>query len=354
MVATAVAVLCVGLTSFAEALSLPQSHVEPLTRLSALKQNQEFELHVGKALDTLRDDYPRLLTENPNFDIYDPDVEVIDPSGVHVHGLKAYKNSFRVLHALVKFVYCPSRSSVGFRMCYDQARQNIRIHWNAHVVPREIFGGARTTLHVDGISVYELDLGSGNITQHRIEQLLMNDRPVAPKEGVLAALHQEHQVTVPSFINTVEFVSPWKSAPTSLFMMEAENEHPDLDWARFESKNKSRKKFGLQPLTPEEFLEVEAQVQQLAAEQQQRRVDATPSEPPPKNNFLQNLFGKVLEDTCESNYDCDRPQICCDFGFKKMCCSSGSLVANGVPQPALVPVPVETADDPRNPTPRNF
>ena len=324
----------------------------------------DFDLRVGKALDTLRKDYPDILTEQPDFSIYDRNIEVVDPSGVTVHGLKTYKNSFRLLHALVKFIYCPENSSLTFRMCYDKARHNIRIHWNAEVVPRQIFGGSRTTLYVDGISVYEMDRSTGNITQHRFEQLIMNNNPVRPKEGVIERLRQEHGVTVPSYIRGDNLVVKFQTmnplstllngSPSSLFAMEASSsdsysqndEFPDLDWEALERKNKSRKKFGLKPLTPEEFVELQTQVSEL--EQRQRAAAASSAaemsskQQEAKPNFFDKMFGNVLKDTCETNFDCERPEICCDFGFKKMCCSSGSMV--GLPdelKQAVVPVPVD-------------
>jgi hypothetical protein len=351
---------------------------------------------VGRALDILRDDYPSLLTELPNLSIYAAHLEVVDPSGVTVHGLKTYQNSFRILHALVKFLYCPSRSTMTFRMCYDKARRNIRIHWNAAVVPREMFGGSRKTLHVDGISVYEMDRESGEIVQHRIEKLLINSMPVHPKEGVIAALDQQHRVTVPSFIQGSSFhngdqvsnllrfqmagLGAGRGNPTSLFAMEASeeksaktandasttstgsayNNNNNVDQERFDAKNRSRQKFGLKPMTEEEFLQVESQVRVMEAEHEQRAAAAAQaaaseaSKPEQAPGFMEKLFGNVMKDTCESNYDCDRPQVCCDFGFKKMCCSSGSMVANGVPQLQLVPVPVDINPTPPQPQPRNF
>jgi hypothetical protein len=119
-------------------------------------------------------------------------------------------------------------------------------------------------------------------------------------------------------------------------------EYPGLDREAMENKNRSRAKFGLKPLTPEEFLEVEAQVKQMEVQelskQQSMTSDATevPQKKSKKNGFLSNLFGETFEDTCESNYDCKRPQICCDFGFKKMCCSSGAMV--GQMQPVRIPI----------------
>ena len=191
---------------------------------------ESFELHVGRALDTLRRDYPQILTQNPDFSIYDPTIEFVDPSGVKVHGLRQYKGAFSVLHALIQVIYCPARSSLSLRMCYDKARQNIRVSWNVEAVPREIFGGLRTTAHVDGISVYELDRDNGNITQHRIERLIYNDREVRPKEGVIDRLRKEHAVTVPSFnhnnqypnVGVLEFRKPTKrGAASPLFALEA-------------------------------------------------------------------------------------------------------------------------------------
>ena len=332
----------------------------------------DFELHVGKALDTLKHDYPKILTDQPDFSIYDQSIEVVDPSGVKVHGINTYKNSFRVLHALVKFIYCPDLSQITFRMCFDKARQNIRIHWNAKVVPRQIFGGYRTTLHVDGISVYELDAQTGNITQHRIEKLIMNDRPVTPKEGVIHALNKEYGVTVPSFAKllgenrVVPFQRPVLGIPgvggeshvPSLFAMEASeggehnfNASPEnFDFEAFNAKNKARKKFGLKPLSEEEFQAIQVEVQKLDAQQKQRaasvmaemELSKQQQQQKSKPNFFDRMFGDLLKDTCESNFDCERPEVCCDFGFKKMCCSTGSFVGqSGEPRYAEIPVPVD-------------
>ena len=47
--------------------------------------------------------------------------------------------------------------------------------------------------------------------------------------------------------------------------------------------------------------------------------------------------------SCESNYDCEQPQVCCDLLVARICCSSGLRV--GAPQPklqgSLIPIPVE-------------
>merc|ERR1712137_605436 len=135
--------------------------------------------------------------------------------------------------------------------------------------------------------------------------------------------------------------------------------------AALEKKNLVRKKFGLKPIEMEEFLELEKQVDEMAIEEQKKAAAAAEAmqlerarrQKENRGGFLGKLFADAMKDTCESNYDCERPEVCCDFGFKKMCCSSGLMITNGVNnqygQPALVPVPIRNpnpypGNDPRN------
>jgi hypothetical protein len=338
-----------------------RSAVSPRSSAPESASASDFELSVGHALDVLRRDYPKILVESPDFSIYDSNMELVDPSGVTLHGIATYRNSFRVLHALVKFIYCPERSLLTFRMCFDQARQTIRVHWNAQVVPRTIFGGVHRPLHVDGISVYEFDKTTGTIAQHRIEHLLINDVPVLPEEGVVAALTEHHTVTVPSFYSNefrmTEAVSAINNKQAaSLFALQMDESTdgggettPLFDSVAFDKKNKSRKKFGLKPLTRDEFVKLQAEVQLMDVKQrqellrQQQQQQASAAELKKRPNLLQRMLGNLLQDTCESNYDCERPQVCCDFGFKKACCASGSPVGGEL---AYLRVPLEGQDYP--------
>ena len=85
-------------------------------------------------------------------------------------------------------------------MVYDPTKQQIRVSFNANLTPK-ILGGR--IMHVDGISVYSIDLskrsihhqtsplsttrdeksnqeGRGKIIEHRIEKLLVNGTPLHP------------------------------------------------------------------------------------------------------------------------------------------------------------------------------
>lgn len=363
-----------SLTAFRTTTLQPASRslvVRPLS-LAPTPTNNDHELHIGKALDTLRSDYQSLLTTNPDFSLYDPNIEIVDPSGVKLHGLRNYKAAFNFIHALIRVVYCPSRSQLSYRMCFDTARQNIRISWNARIVPR-IGPNAH---HIDGISVYEMDFKSGQITQHRIERLLLNDRHVAPKEGVFARLRAEHGVVVPSYYGTTPTSSRRRgSSSTALYALEASDREPDynaadgtapvedgvlVDTEALESRNKSRKKFGLKPLTPKEFLKLQQEIQVLGDETR-RKIARAAEERQKKSRESNNksqpgLFEKALgalNDTCETNFDCERPKVCCDFVVQKRCCSSGAFVGREMPR--LVPVPASPPPgytDPRRPPPR--
>lgn len=89
-------------------------------------EQREFEINLGRAVDTLKQDYPKLLTNDPSWNIYHSDLEVIDPTGVSLHGLSNYKRAFSFIHAMVYMFYCEEKSGLTFRSTYDWARKAIR------------------------------------------------------------------------------------------------------------------------------------------------------------------------------------------------------------------------------------
>lgn len=359
------------------------SHDEPMRALPDHEQNTNFELMLGKAMDTLRTDYPELLTKVPTLEIYDPNLEVVDPSGVTLHSIKSYKATFQFLHMVVKLFYCLEQSSLTFRLAYDCARKNIRISWNAVLVPRAIYGGGRNKLHVDGISVYELDRKSGLIIQHRVEHLLVNDAPVQPPQGIFAVIQDQATqgpgAGIPVFckqyhednnscpnLSVLEFSSGSSksnlfspkststSTPTSLFSMDESRDNELFNEEAFKTKNLSRKKFDLPAISESEFIQIEAETQKLQATQQLKAAEynaaaaaaaqARENKKKSDNSLFNRILGNIRQDTCESNFDCERPEVCCDFKFKKMCCSSGQGVFNWAPGLEKIPVKV-VADD---------
>ena len=102
---------------------------------------REFETNLGRAVDALKLDYPELLTRDPDWRVYHPKIEAIDPTGVRMTGLENYKMAFGFVHGVVKWFYCEDRSGMtSVRVGYDWARKCIRCvvcacayAWSRHI-----------------------------------------------------------------------------------------------------------------------------------------------------------------------------------------------------------------------------
>jgi hypothetical protein len=151
-----------------------------------------------------------------------------------------------------------------------------------------------------------------------------------------AFVHQQHHSSLSS-VNQI--TSSLHAATSSDGILP-----PDLQQA-LERKNASRQKFGLKPMTAPQFVELQSQVAQMEQEQVLKAEALQQIKPQPESNagnlanFAKTLFQKSLEDTCYSNFDCESPKVCCDLGFKKMCCANGMMQVQL--EYALVPVPVD-------------
>jgi hypothetical protein len=233
---------------------------------------------------------------------------------------------------------------------------------------------------------------SGLITQHRIEHLLINDAPVQAPQGIFLAIAREAMQGPEGIGIPVLSSEPYRESIQGRFVMEFQQgttshvfmtnssslfsassetsassssspnsqdqdvlqsmamNHPLFNVDGFEKKNASRKKFGLPPITPSEYIDIQVKVQELDSEQRAKASavassNAATDVKQKKGNLLEKIFGKSFESTCESNFDCERPEICCDFGFIKKCCRSGLPILDGSSaqlQPRLIPVPASS------------
>mmetsp|Transcript_1980 Transcript_1980/g.3138 ORF Transcript_1980/g.3138 Transcript_1980/m.3138 type:complete len:136 (+) Transcript_1980:918-1325(+) len=130
----------------------------------------------------------------------------------------------------------------------------------------------------------------------------------------------------------------------------------DHYWEELENQNAARKKFGVDPLTPEQYVALQGQIHQMQTEQQETLLkqqeqlaaaariaaDNEKEQRLSPSNIFKDFMNAVMKDTCESNYDCQKPEVCCDFGFNKMCCSSGQMTNNLKLEYAMVPVPQQS------------
>lgn len=131
-----------------------------------------------------------------DYSIYHDDISLKASDGqIQLSQLSSYKKAFGFTRTMLSLLYDTDKSIIQSRMVYDSTRTQIRVSFNARLVPK-IIRGART-VHVDGISVYSLDLssttikdtetgkliknnGAGKILEHRIDKLLVNGNPLQP------------------------------------------------------------------------------------------------------------------------------------------------------------------------------
>jgi hypothetical protein len=178
--------------------------------------------------------------------------------------------------------------------------------------------------------------------------------------------HRNSAISVPHHpkVTTSSVAGVTTPALTALHATSDEANNQTFDQRAFELKNLSRKKFGLKPMTEQDFADLQIQVRAMEADQalkaenmrQSRAAAAASQQSPPSpvgrrhQQHHDNIFAIMAksllgESTCESNYDCARPQVCCDLGFKKMCCSSGKGIFEPQAKMELTPVPAAVRRD---------
>jgi len=125
-----------------------------------------------------------------------------------------------------------------------------------------------------------------------------------------------------------------------------------FDNAAYLKRNASRKKFGLEPLSPEDFLALQAEVKAMEQVQSEKREtykkqneqsrhegrSRTLSKSGDKGLF-ENLFGSSARRSCQSHDDCENPEACCDMLLGKVCCYNGVGSRLEELKPAWVTVP---------------
>lgn len=149
----------------------------PLSQpLTAQKTNSEFELGLGRCIETLRADFPEFMERELVWDIYAQDVEVRDPSGVQLQGLTNYKKVFALVRVFRRFLI--DDASVTYKLRYDWGQRRIIVSWWSQWTAR----GARKAAFVDGISYFYVN-DDGKIARHEIDNVVVNSDPLMPPYG---------------------------------------------------------------------------------------------------------------------------------------------------------------------------
>lgn len=162
------------------------SNLPPVMR-SIADERAQFNMNLGKAMDTLRKDMPDILRTSPDFSIYHDQIIAVDPSGVRLQGLDKYKSSFAFIQAFFSFWFMIDHSNLQFRMVYDFGRSSIKVSWHVVLLPKMGFPGAKPVF-LDGISQYDLDASTGKIVKHEISNLSINNNSVVPPYNVFSLI----------------------------------------------------------------------------------------------------------------------------------------------------------------------
>ncbi|EJK74173.1 hypothetical protein THAOC_04164 [Thalassiosira oceanica] len=155
---------------------------------------RELQMNVGKAMDVLRKDYPDFLRRAPDYSIYNENISFTssDDANLRINNLAPYKQALGLTRRVLGLMYDAERSVIQSRMVYDPTRTQVRVSFSARLVPKRSMLALARTAHVDGISVYSIDVRSatkddgtrredaGKVIEHRIEKLLVNGVQLKP------------------------------------------------------------------------------------------------------------------------------------------------------------------------------
>ena len=250
-------------------------------------------------------------------------------------------------------------AQVTYRLVVQDER--IRVRWSAKLWMRDpalgmtkLPNGEQALVHLDGVSNYDLDK-EGKIRKHTLENIVMRGQEDMPAINLGFAWP------------TPQLATPAQAMPffRSLFDALPEPERKQLPTPPTRHATARQRRSpppqasaaGETPLerAARERAEDEAKAKQLA-ELRQPRVDGRAPEgngDGGKGSFL-SAMKKTLPQPCETSYDCERPEVCCDLLFGTICCSGGMMIPTvdgpqmGL-QPQAIPIPVEADNGPPMP-----
>lgn len=173
--------------------STPSELLWPLPAVNKPRSPSEFELNQGRAIDTLRYDYPRLFDANPDLSLFRDDVIMRMPAGERLLGRAPQvlrgKRQYEKVFAALRFARRTGMqdAEVTYRLTIHGAV--IRMRWSAKLHLRDPALGLQRLDIVDGVSVYELD-DAGLIRSHTLTNIVLhgNSQPAFASAWTLLGL----------------------------------------------------------------------------------------------------------------------------------------------------------------------
>mmetsp|Transcript_54505 Transcript_54505/g.90383 ORF Transcript_54505/g.90383 Transcript_54505/m.90383 type:complete len:397 (+) Transcript_54505:28-1218(+) len=314
------------------------SHIEMLWPKPSFEPHgpSEFELNQGRAIDTLRSDYPRIFTEKPDLSIFCADVALHDLTGKRLQGINQYAKMFDML----RFLRRTSMRDAEVTYHTFVHDKTIRMRWSANLLIRDpVFGIERIDI-IDGVSVYELD-SDGYIRTHKLENIVLRgheqSQPISlafawPMPGLATP-----ELAMPYFRSYSSAAADLVDVPVigAATATISPLQPPAPRRSPVPQANAA---------TPETPMQRAARERAEEAEKQRRLSELRGGLNKKPRGGLKALLGIEGPQTCESSYDCDAPLVCCDLLVASVCCSGGLMIPLA-PEPALqpqaIPIPVD-------------
>ncbi|KAL3901462.1 MAG: hypothetical protein SGPRY_012271 [Prymnesium sp.] len=341
-----------SLASFSLSPELPTSYdviadleTDALPRFTSLSSTtkrgppNEWQLNQGKAIDSLRRDYPRLFTHEPDFSIFSEDIALYDPTGKRLSGMSQYKAVFQML----RFVQSTAmiKSEVTHRLIVMD--DVIRVRWCAKLWMKGLSYGAEPALiHLDGVSAYHLT-SKGKIMKHQLEDIVLTGREQQAMDFNLYWLAAPMPVHAQPYFRPVPAAGTYISVDVSSNVVTFTSMPHPLRQPSLPAPADRASSMEATETPMERAARERAEDEALEARRREQMRDIFEDEKARPFDFG---LGLRAPQSCESNLDCDRPTVCCDLIFTSFCCHSGVLVGLAPTQEtqlqrAAIPIPVD-------------
>lgn len=138
-------------------------------------RKEDFNLHFGDAILTLREDVPNLFHEPMRYDIFREDL-VFHAPGIHpLHGIKAYQRMIAAIRFFGNFLYHDLHITV-LRM-YQPSWDKVKIRWEVAGKPRLLWRFGHPPQRVEALSSYRFD-SLAYVYEHSVDRIIPPDAPL--------------------------------------------------------------------------------------------------------------------------------------------------------------------------------
>lgn len=288
------------------------------------KEEQEYNLAVGSAIDKLRTDIPLVLVKAPDLSIFSEDIRVSDPNGERLRGKQHYSQMYRVLRGMSTIALQES-STVQARFFFDKSRSTLRSKVSVKLWLHGMKWDA-DPMRVDVVSTYEFD-SKGVVTKHTVDRVDV--------DGTRTEAFQFMNADPAKLRNWLSGSQP------GLLPMPATSG----------TLAAGEERRGAAAFTPPTTLQAEEQkfdvYGNIIPPSMQNKDGTSPSSPKMAEKKKPGFFDFLKQfepETCEDDFDCPSNEHCCDFIVAKTCCSGGIGVSNSAPQLGLQLIPSRIDD----------